>query len=274
VSWQTALGSPSIASIEQYLQKYQNGPHSTEAHSMLEGLHWTQDSQANSADSYRDYLSRYPDGQHAAAATEEIAFLDARQRRDPGLLESFLENYSSSRHSKEIRELRDDVIWELTDKNDEKSINAYLKEFSSGRHANEAHTRLAALTPRQIPHLPPTQIPQPPPLDDGKAIGVLLDQYKKAYEDLNINELTAVWPSAARQTFNDIRSASLSLRVLGSPDIQEDNATVNVSQSFKFRDTGGSEHKFDFRLAFRLRRSGDKNSPNGGWIIESIAKTK
>jgi hypothetical protein len=239
---------------------------------MLEGLYWTRNSQTNTADSYRDYLSRYADGPHAAEATEEIAFQDARQRRDPALLDTFLGNYPSGRHTKEVQRLRDDIAWERTDKTNKGSLTAYLKDFPEGHYTTEARAQIENLTPKPAPppQQPPPQAPQAPPVDDNKAIDVVLDHYKKAYEDLNIDELTAVWPGA-QQRFNDMKSATLSLKVLGM-DIQGDSATVNVSQSFKFRDLGGTDHKFDMRLAMRLRRAGDKNSSTGGWIIDSVGK--
>jgi serine/threonine-protein kinase len=278
VIWQKTLESPTLESVEEFLRKYQSGSHATEARSMLEGLYWTKDSQTNTPDSYRDYLSRYPSGLHVAAATEEIAFFDARQRRDPGLLGSFLDKYANSRHSKEIRDLLDEVAWEHTDKNDEKSLNAYLREHPKGQHAQdaqEAQAQLADIASRKTPQLSQQETQVAPPVqqrDESKAIQAVLDQYRRAYEDLNIDELLAVWPSAARQAFNDIRSASLSLKPMGNPIIQGDSATINVTQSFRFRDVRGSEHKFDSRLNIRLRKSGDTSSPTGGWIIESVAK--
>jgi hypothetical protein len=288
VAWQTALGSPSIASVEQYLQKYQNGAHSTEAHAMLESLYWTRDSQTNSADSYRDYLSRYPDGPHAAAASTSIEdlkraedqakenqrFQETRNSSDEATLRAFLKEYPSGTQHDQIYGHLDDVIWERANKNDEKSLDAYLKEFSSGRHAQDARTQLAKLpSTSPPPPPPPNKIPKAPQVDDNRAIALVLDQYKKAYEDLNVDELTAIWPST-QLNFSGIRSAELSLTPIGKPDIQGDTAVVNVSQSFKFRDLGKGDHKFDSRLTLRLRRSGDKGSPTAGWIIESISKNK
>ena len=110
-------------------------------------------------------------------------------------------------------------------------------------------------------------------MDDNKAISTLLEQYKKAYEDLNVEELSAIWPST-QQTFNGMRSAELDLKALGSPEIRGDTASINVSQSFRFRDIAKGEHKFDSRLTLRLRRSGNKGLPTAGWIIDSISKNK
>jgi hypothetical protein len=271
VTWQTALGSPSIASIEQYLQKYQNGSHSTEARAMLESLYWTRDSQTNTPDSYRDYLSRYSDGAHAAAATEEIAFQDARQRRDPGLLESFLGNYPQSRHSKEIRDLRDEIAWERTDKNDEKSVDAYVKEYPKGRHAQDAQKQLVDLAPREASQLPQQQTPVAPPVDERKAVLAVLDQYKRAYESQSVEQLKSIWPGIsdrAERGMQTLFKTTSSLRLdygRPEPQIVGDVATISFVQTMSYVQDRKPVKAPPAKVIMQLRKQS-----LGVWVIESI----
>jgi hypothetical protein len=274
VAWQTALGYPSIASVEDFLKKYPKGSHSTEASSMLESLYWTRDSQANRADSYRDYLSRYADGPHAAAATEEIAFLDARQKRDPGLLENFLSNHSASTHSREIRDLLDEVAWEHTDKNDEKSLDAYLKEHPKGQHARdaqEAKAQLADIASRKAPQLPQQETQVAPPIDERKAVLAVLEQYKRAYESESAGELKSIWPGISDRTERAIQmlfKTATSLRLdcgRPEPEIVGDAATVSFVQTMSYVQDRKPVKSPPARITMQLR----KKSP-GNWVIETI----
>jgi serine/threonine protein kinase len=274
VAWQSALGSPSIESVEKFLQNYKNGSHTTEARAMLESLYWTRDSQTNTADSYREYLRRYPNGQQAGTAAEEIAFLDARQQRDPAVLDSLLGKYPTSRHSKEIRDLRDDIAWDRADKNDEKSISVYLKDFSGGRHAGDARTMLAELTPHQTPHIPQPQPPQPPPMDNNTAINELLERYIKAYNDTSIEALRRIWPgmdqkqvSRLRDFFREAQNVESSYTLLEEPKVNGADATVRISQVTTFV-LEGQQQRRSGTLTLKLKLA---PGTSGSWEIMVVS---
>lgn len=238
---------------------------------MLEGLYWTRDSQANTADSYRDYLSRYADGPHAAEANEEIAYLDARQRRDPGLLDTFLGNYPQSRHSKEVQRFRDDVAWERTDKNDEKSLGVYLKEHPSGLHSQDAQKQLASLAPRETLQLPQQQTPQPPPVDEHKAVLAVLDRYKRAYESESVEGLKSIWPGIsdrAERGMQTLFKTASSLRLeygRPEPQIAGDVATISFVQTMSYVQDRKPVKAPPAKVIMQLRRQS-----TGVWVIESI----
>ena len=164
---------------------------------MLENLNWTKDSQANTADAYRHYARRFPDGPHAAAAEEEAAFLEARDRRDLETFDAFVAKYPSSRHRSEIDARRDDLTWQQTNKTDDKSLSAYLRAFPKGQHAEEARNQLAQLAvtlpSRPTPKSPDSVVPAPP-VDEQVAILEVLAHYKKAYNDRNVSELARLGP--------------------------------------------------------------------------------
>ena len=146
LDWQKVLDStPTIASLDKFLGKYPNGKHHAEASDMLESLDWGKDSHANTADAYREYLGRFPQGSHAAAAEEELAFVIARNQRDPATLDGFIAKYPASRHRAEIDGLRDDAAWQRINRDDEGSLNSYVSAFPRGSHVGEAKGRLGEL---------------------------------------------------------------------------------------------------------------------------------
>ena len=273
---------------------------------MLESSYWDKDSHANTAGSYREYLGHFPQGPHAAAAEEELAFLDAYTHKDPASLDAFVSRYGSSRHRAEIdglrdeaawqrtnrgdensldaylnafprgshsgeakgklADLRDDVAWQRTNRGDEKSLDAYLNAFPEGKHAKEAKGKLADL------NKPP---PPPPPPDPRKAVVAALDEYKQAYEHLSFGELTAVWPAAPRDTvqvFSDVKSATLTYGLIGDPVITGDTAVVKIDQAVRFVDKRGtSAPTIKKRLTITLHNRGNAQGGSGGWVIDSIA---
>ena len=137
--------TPTLDSLEKFLQKYPSGTHRAEARDMLESLHWDKDSHANTAGSYREYLGHFPQGPHVAAAAEELAYLDAYSQKDSASLDAFVSRYGSSRHRAEIDGLRDDAAWQRTNRGDENSLGAYLSSFPEGKHAEEAKGKLGEL---------------------------------------------------------------------------------------------------------------------------------
>jgi hypothetical protein len=308
VDWQKVLEStPTVDSLEKFLQKYANGTHHAEAGDMLEGSYWDKDSRANTAGSYREYLDHFPRGPHATAAQEELAYLDAYSKKDPGSLDFFVSKYGSSRHRPEIdglrdeaawqrtnrgdensleaylnafprgshfgeakgrvADLRDDAAWQRTNRGDDKSLDAYLNAFPEGKHAREAKGKLADL------NKPPP--PPPPPPDPRKAIVAALDEYKGAYERLSFAELTTVWPAAPRdlaQTFSDLKSATLTYGLIGDPVITGDTAVVKIDQALRLvGKQGSSAPTFKKRLTITLHNRGDARGGTGGWLIDSIA---
>jgi serine/threonine protein kinase len=271
--WQTAQGTSSIESVEQYLRKYPNGPHSTEARAMLERLYWAKDSQANTLDGYRDYLNRFPQGAHTSAAEEEVEYLGIRDRHDLAALNSFVNKYPSSRHRTDIDGQRDDLAWQQTNKTDDKSLSDYVKSFPKGRHVEEAHSQLNQLSEavtRPLPQgAPPLVIA---PVDDKKALLSVIELYKSAYNHMSADELTTIWPGIPQRTklFEDITSAQLNYRVMGNPSVNGDEATVRFMQSIRLVDKHGVSHKLDNQVTMKFRKAGDKGGPTGGWLIDSI----
>jgi hypothetical protein len=283
VSWQTALGSPSIASIEQYLQKYQNGSHSTEARSMLEDLYWRRDSQTDTADSYRDYLSRYADAPHAAAASKRIEdlqvaedqakenqkFQDAHNSSDETALRAYLREHPSGPKHDQIYERLDDVIWEKTQTKDVASLRAYVEKMSDGKYVSQAREEIKQLT--EVPKRPK---PPEPTVDARAEVVKLVERYVKAYNDTNIEELRQIWPgmdkkrvSDMREFFRIARNVQSSYRLLEEPRINGSEATVKIAQDTTFVIEGKSQRQAG-TLILKLKPA---PGTSGSWEISSVS---
>ena len=240
---------------------------------MLENLYWAKDSQANTADAYREYLRVFPQGPHAASAEEEIDFLTAKEHRDPAALDAFISKYPHSQHIGEVNDLLENVAWERTNKGDEKSLDAYLEEFPKSRHADDARKEVAQL---QAPSRPVAKnlevMPPSPSVDERSAVLAVLARYKKAYEHQNIVELESIWPGMPRRSvgtvqdfFKRARDIHLDYGPSPEPEIRGDQAIVRFSQSLTYDQDKKLVKRPPSRLTMYLKRQNPET-----WVIESI----
>jgi len=273
LEWQRAQSSQTIDSMEHFLEKYPNGPHSSEARAMLENLYWSKDSRANTADAYREYLRVFPQGPHAASAEEEIEFLAAKDHRDPAALDAFISKYPHSQHIGEVNDLLENVAWERTNKGDEKSLDAYLTKYPKGRHADDARKRVAQQQASSRPVAKnPEVTPPSPSVDERSAVLAVLARYKKAYEDESIAELKSIWPGLggkSAQTEQDFFKSARNIRLdygqPQEPQITGDQAIVRFSQSLTYSQDKKPVKPPPARLTMQLKREA-----SGTWVIESI----
>jgi len=245
VDWQKMLEStPTLDSLEKFLQKYPSGTHRADAWEMLESLYWDKDSHANTAGSYGEYLGHFPHGPHVAAAAEELAYLDAYSQKDPASLDAFVSRYGSSRHRAEIDGLRDEAAWQRTNRGDENSLGAYLSSFPEGKHTGEAKGRLGELRDeaawqrtnrddenglytylKAFPGGKYSEVaselvakihasangggakpprPSQKELDDA-AIRTLLKGYESAFDTRNVDALLKIWPSMGTKEYRKLK---------------------------------------------------------------------
>jgi serine/threonine-protein kinase len=245
VDWQRMLEStPTVDSLEKFLQKYPSGTHRAETRDILESLYWNKDSQANTPGSYREYLGHFPQGPHVAAAAEELAYLDASRQKDPASLDAFVSRYGSSRHRAEIEGLRDDAAWQRTNRDDENSVGTYLSSFPEGKHAAEAKGKLGELRDeaawqrtnrgnenglnaylKAFPGGKYAEVagdliakihasasgggvkpprPSQKELDDA-GIRILLKGYESAFDTRNVDALLKIWPSMGTREYRKLK---------------------------------------------------------------------
>lgn len=311
VDWQKLLGSnPNISAIEEFLRKYPGGTHRSEAEGKLEDLYWHKDSQGNSVDAYREYLGHFSGGPHAATAEEEMAFLTARTQKDPSSLDAFIAKYPTSRHRAEIDGLRDDLawqrvkddessltaylhsfpngkhageaqgrlgevrdewLWQHTNRNDEGSLNAYLKAFPDGRHSEVASDLIAKIHTAASPPVTKPPVKSSKEVDEA-AIRTVLNRYEQAYASRNVDALQSIWPNMGSKRYKDTKNlfAVVSAFVM-KVDVQDiefagsgDGATVTTIQSQTVTIKGqGSKQGRDSAI-FEMTKL------NGNWVISNL----
>ena len=64
VDWANAVATRSKSSLLQYLKKYPNSVHQTEAKLLIDSLDWVSAGQVNTPEAYQTYLQEHSDGAH------------------------------------------------------------------------------------------------------------------------------------------------------------------------------------------------------------------
>lgn len=112
---------------------------------------WAQCKESNELVDLKEYIDKYPDGEHSSEArrlydlliAEKTQWEQAQTSRDEDNLRSFLRNHPSSKFAAQARDVLDDVVWNnVIDKNSKPAVIAYINEFPTGRHSSEAHAML------------------------------------------------------------------------------------------------------------------------------------
>ena len=115
-----------------------------------------------------------------------------------------------------------------------------------------------------------------PPIDERKAVLGVLELYRKAYEDRNLQDLKKIWPGMTRQQlrslsdfFRTATSVNLTYSIFGEPEVSGDEAVVKLTQSLTYVVGGKSERPKSATMIVRLKKPG-LAQPGTTWQIESI----
>jgi len=114
-----------------------------------------------------------------------------------------------------------------------------------------------------------------------QAVGIaniddMLALYRNAYEDEDVAELQALWPTmkpdAVRNLqafFHQAKSVQLHTTLVGTPVVTDSSATVSVIEELSYIADGKPKKVPPQKATIRLsRQTGDRGNP--GWKIESI----
>ena len=283
LEWQKVRFTTSPADVAGFLERYPSGTFRFEAAEKLEDLYWAKASERPTITSLRGYLHSYPGGRYSDSAQREIAKMDfegIQNSTDPVALEAFLKTYPSGSYHDQVRRRFDDLSWERTGRGrDLKSVLAYLEGFPNGSHVEEAQRAKARLTHVVERDSEPTLRPPAavlPPIDERKAVLGVLELYRKAYEDRNLQDLKKIWPGMTRQQlqslsdfFRTATSVNLTYSVFGEPEVSGDEAVVKLTQSLTYVVGGKSERPKSATMIVRLKKPG-LAQPGTTWQIESI----
>jgi eukaryotic-like serine/threonine-protein kinase len=281
--WQQVKDSGDPEAVQAFLERFPRGAFRQDAESKLESLYWTRAADSNNVAGYREYLSRYPNATHSQSAQAEIAKLDfqaVENSRDTGALEDFMRRYPSGGYHDQVASRLDDLSWQKTSGSDANSLRSYLQKFPGGKHADEANRDIALLTrPLEKPRTPdlPRVQPPAPVFDDRKAVLDVLQEYQKAYEDKNVDELKKIWPEMTPQAFNKLQdvfntvdSIRLKYEVKGNPEITGDQASVRFLQTLTLNLKGKRQNPMSSTVIMTLKKTNRSPGSPPAWTIDSI----
>jgi serine/threonine-protein kinase len=241
-TWEQARNTGDPARLQEYLDKYSNGPHAGDAQGLLENSIWSRTNRDDIA-SLRSYLTRYPRGPHAAEASSRIV----------------------------------ELTWNQVEKRDEQAVRNYLGQNPDGPHRQEAQRLLdqfrvdAEAKKKNTEEFARLEAERTKLAADRQGVSAALGQYKQAYEARNIDALRAVYPSLAGNALRSLRDAfahadsiQLDLNVVKEPEISGDSATVHAERSLRQTEGRKALAPIQGPLTIRLHRAGQ------AWVIDSI----
>jgi predicted Ser/Thr protein kinase len=142
----------------------------------------------------------------------------------------------------------------------------YNTAASEGRRIAEQQQAAAAAAAAAARQVTPVAAAQPTPAQEEAAIRAVLEQYRQAFNRLDVDAVLRVHPSAPgpalRKSFAGFESQTLTfnnLVVSLDPGGTTASATTNVVHEFQFR--AGGRNTRNLRAAFTLRKNGNT------WII-------
>jgi len=284
VDWQRVRLTTSTTDVEGFLKRYPGGVFRFQAAEKLEDLHWAKTNESPSLTSLRDYLNRYPGGRYSDSAQREIARIEfeaVQNTADPAALEAFLKTHSSGNYHDRVMRRYDDLIWERSGHGkDLKGVLAYLERFPNGSHVEDAQHAKVELTgvvehnPEPVRRSMAAVLPE---IDEKKAVLDVLELYRKAYEDRNLEELKKIWPGMTHQQIRSLsdffriaNAVNLTYSVSGEPEVTGNEAQIKLKQSVSYVVGGKSERAKPATMIVKLRKLGLAQQGTTTWQIDSI----
>jgi len=267
--WNRAKQANSAEEYTRYLNERPGGTHRDEAKVGIDSLAWNSAVNGNTVRAFQDYLAQYSQGAHAGEARkmiETLRFQQASNSEEEAVLKAFLRDYPSGDSHARIYGRLDDLVWLRTNKGDVTGLESYAKQFPDGRHMSDVRSDLDKLT---LPR------PSRPVVDDKAAVLEVIEQYNRAYNNRNIEELRNIWPSMdkkrivnQRDFFKTATSVRSTYSIDEEPQITGDEATVKFTQVVDYVTQGRHAKQPPGTRVVRLRRV--RGTP-GGWYIDSMS---
>jgi hypothetical protein len=224
---------------------------------VIEARQWEQIRNAADPAVLEQFVRDHPNGQYAGAARQRMEQLEwdaVRSTRNPSALQAFANRYPSGAHRDEALRLIEQIEWERLNRSDEDSVRAYLKRFPNSQ---QARTELARLEQVQREKA------------DAQAVVNALNQFTKAYESKDSEQVARIWPSIPKPTMDTIRrvfseARSITMRIQPvDVQITGDTAVVKGQRTSVTVYPRRKPTETD-SIVIQLRRSGS------GWVIQSI----
>lgn len=119
-----------------------------------EELLWDKCKNSKQIELVKEYLDRYPNGEHRSEArhlyallvNEESQWKQASYGNDEYLLRSFISNFPESKYIEEAKSKLDDLMWDKAKtSNKAEAVEDYMREFTGGKHYQDAQKLLDQL---------------------------------------------------------------------------------------------------------------------------------
>ncbi len=231
----------------------------------IEAQDWDRVRSTNSTDDIDDFLRKHPGGAHAEAARARANQLSQQTQANA---------INAAKQAEQ-------GAWQAVDTSKKAALQDFLSRFGSGAHAPEARRVIAEIEKREADaiaaalrakELKDKEKAQPDRgSDDREAINRTLTAYQDAYNQMDLEKLSKVWPSMPKQTssalkatFRSAKSMSVGLRMNAAPIINGDTATVVCERSLRQIMQDGKLLPSNGRVTIVLTRR------SGSWFISSI----
>ena len=211
-AWRTASSSADLTAIQDYLLRYPNSRHTSEAQGLLDSRNWSRVNQ-NDAQSLRDYLNRFPNGSHARDASREL----------------------------------EELAWNGVDKKDPEALGRFMQQNPDSPHKPEASGLIDQLT-KQAQERERAKQEQKETDAQMSQVQAALERFNSAFAQKKQNDLKAVWPSPDKAYLEAVKAPRSTLR-LEDPSIKilGDTATVECTQESQ-ADNGSSSQRVTVTL--------------------------
>jgi serine/threonine-protein kinase len=216
--WEGARSGSDPARLQAFIDKYPNGPHTSEAQSQLGASLWARTNQ-NDPQSLQAYIKRFPNDPRAREAQTRLVELawNGVDKKDMQALRTFLEQNPDSPHKVEIQSLLD-----LLEK---KRVEAERISLEQARQAAQQQA-------------------------EAKAILAALDRFNLAFEKQKPGELKAIWPGVPKKYLDAMTTPTVVVEIrltpTAAPVVSGDSASVVCSADSTTTVRGGrptSGHK-------------------------------
>jgi AAA-like domain/PEGA domain len=238
--WNALADSRDSRALDNFVRKYPNGRFTELARNRAEELEWASVRQSNDLVALDSFVKKYPNGKDVGAAKSVIAQLQKEAA-----------DWASARNAR-----------------DPKVVEAFLRSYPNGQYATQAREELKRLESRV--NTPEAPAPSTTNAEQQQVLQTL-QRFGQAFENKDIDQLTAVWPSLTKQeqnkvrnSFRDAKAIRMHLQPAKGIHIDGDRATVRCLRTSQYTFPGGVEKSESTDVTVQLQKQA------GTWVIQSV----
>jgi hypothetical protein len=166
---------------------------------------WSRTGNAASPQQLRDYLTRYPNGRHATeaeAALDGVVWSNTRDNLEA--LRAYVEEFPKGAHRNDALSRIDDLTWKAVDQNDAAALQKFVTNNTGNRHASDAQKILDRIASSKRDAEKQLQAK----LDaENKAVSDTLSRFNAAFAHGDKRGVKEVYPGASNAFLNSVGTA-------------------------------------------------------------------